>query len=192
MNVKLAHFTGLLLVLACNKKEVPNAWFETAASKAAGEPRAASAPPETHATAPLATATPAVASATVEALAPATPAASHVNEANFELKFSGKEAYEAGKPGDAIITIDAKPPFHVNDKYPYKFKLKETAGLKFAAPVVGKDAAKVEKMRVTMPVAFTPEAAGKHTLAGVLSFSVCTDDKCLIEKRDLTLDVQAK
>jgi hypothetical protein len=31
-------------------------------------------------------------------------------------------------------------------------------------------------MRVTMPVAFTPEAAGNHTLAGVLSFSVCTDD----------------
>jgi hypothetical protein len=187
MNVKLAHFAGVLLVLACNK-EVP---------KAAEEPRVASTPPDAVSTAPLATATPAMASAAAEPTpaepsAPATPAASHVNEANFELKFSGKDAYEAGKPADATITIDAKAPFHVNDKYPYKFKLKETAGLKFANAVVGKDAAKVEKMRVTMPIGFTPEAAGKHTIAGVLSFSVCTDDKCLIEKRDLTLDVQAK
>jgi hypothetical protein len=184
MNVKLAHFAGVLLVVACNK-EVP---------KAAEEPRAASAPPDAVTTAPLATATPAMASAAVQPAKdePAEAAASHVNEANFELKFSGKEAYEAGKPADATITIDAKAPFHVNDKYPYKFKLKETAGVKYPNPVVGKDAAKVEKMRVTMPIAFTPEAAGKHTLAGVLSFSVCTDDKCLIEKRDLTLDVQAK
>lgn len=182
MNVKLAHFAGVLLVLACNKE----------APKAAPEPRAPSAP-EAVKTAPLATATPAMAGGAIEpAAADATPAASHINEANFEVRFSGKDAYEAGKPADATITIDAKAPFHVNDKYPYKFKLKEASGLQFPSPVVGKDAAKVEKMRVTMPVAFVPAAAGKHTLSGVLSFSVCTDDKCLIEKRDLSLAVQAK
>jgi hypothetical protein len=45
---------------------------------------------------------------------------------------------------------------------------------------------------MTMNVGFTPEAAGKHTISGVLQFSVCTDDKCLIEKRDLALEVQSK
>jgi hypothetical protein len=185
MNAKWARLAGAMLALACNK-EVP---------KAAEEPRVVSAAPEPRAAVPLATATPAMANAASEpqaAEAPATPASSHVDEANFELKFSGKDAYEAGKAGDATITIDAKAPFHVNDKYPYKFKLKESAGLKFPSPVVGKDAAKLEKMRVTMPVGFVAESAGKHTLAGVLSFSVCTDEKCLIEKRDLSLVVQAK
>jgi hypothetical protein len=174
-----------VLALSCNK-EVP---------KAAEEPRAVSAAPEPRSTVPLATATPAMATAASEPQAgeaPATPASSQVDESSFALKFTGKEAYEAGKAGDATITIDAKPPFHVNDKYPYKFKLKESAGLKYPSPVVGKDAAKLEKMRVTMPVGFVPESPGKHTIAGVLSFSVCTDEKCLIEKRDLSLDVQAK
>ena len=39
---------------------------------------------------------------------------------------------------------------------------------------------------------FTPESAGKHTLSGQLSFSVCTEDKCMIEKRDLALEIEAK
>jgi hypothetical protein len=126
--------------------------------------------------------------------APAEPAAAganQVSEANFELKISPKGAYEAGKPAEAEIVLDAKPPFHVNDKYPYKFKLKEAPGLTFPAPVVTKDAAKLDKARVTMTVAFTP-AAGKHDLSGQFAFSVCTDDKCLIEKRDLSLAVDAK
>jgi hypothetical protein len=40
-----------------------------------------------------------------------------------------------------------------------------------------------------MPVSFTPDAAGKRTVAGQFAFSVCTEDKCLMEKRDLSLDV---
>lgn len=127
--------------------------------------------------------------------APAEPAPlanSQVVDANFELKISTKGGFEAGKPGEAEIVLDAKPPFHVNDKYPYKFKLKEAPGLSFPAPVVGKDAVKLETARATMKVSFTPKSAGKHELAGQFAFSVCTDDKCLIEKRDLSLLVDAK
>jgi hypothetical protein len=67
-------------------------------------------------------------------------------------------------------------------------KLKETPGVKYANLVVGKDAAKVENMKATLPVSFTPEA-GKRQIAGQFLFSVCTDDKCLMEKRELALDV---
>ena len=36
----------------------------------------------------------------------------------------------------------------------------------------------------------TPKSqAGKRTVAGQFAFSVCTEDKCLMEKRDLLLDV---
>ena len=47
-------------------------------------------------------------------------------------------------------------------------------------------------MKAVMPVSFTLDAAGKHTVAGQLAFSVCTEDKCLMEKRDLLLDVVAE
>ena len=88
--------------------------------------------------------------------------------------------------------LNAKAPFHVNQNYPYKFKLKETPGVKYANMVVAKDQVKLEPARATLPVAFTPETAGKHTVTGQLSFSVCTDDKCMIEKRDLALEIDAK
>ncbi|MEO6603797.1 MAG: hypothetical protein ABIQ16_28195 [Polyangiaceae bacterium] len=123
--------------------------------------------------------------------APKTPAASKYSEAGFDLVLQPKGAYASGQPGEAEIVLNAKAPFHVNDKYPYKFKIKEAPGLKFANLVVAKDAVKLEHAKATVPVAFTPESAGKHTVAGQLSFSVCTDDKCMIEKRDLALEIDA-
>jgi hypothetical protein len=171
----------LVLAPACNK-EVP---------KAAEEPRAAAAPASVKdegPTRPAVLAPPPAA----EASPAAAQAAARVSEESFDLSISGSSGYESGKPGEATITLDAKPPFHINDKYPYKFKLKQGAGLKFPSPVIGKDAAKLEKQRMTMAVGFVPESPGKHTLSGVLAFSVCTDDKCLIEKRDLAFEVQSK
>jgi hypothetical protein len=88
--------------------------------------------------------------------------------------------------------LDAKPPFHVNTQYPYKFKAKDGPGVKYPNPVVTKDAAKLETQRVTMPVVFVPEASGDQTVSGQFAFSVCTDETCLMEKRDLTLVVSVK
>lgn len=159
------------------------------------------APPaaETTATAPAASAPAAVAEGSAApaapgyiAAAPAGPATSKYSEANFDLTLSPKGAYAPGQAAEAEIVLVAKAPFHVNQNYPYKFKLKDAPGLKFANAVVGKDAVKLEPARATLPVAFTPESAGKHTLAGQMSFSVCTDDKCMIEKRELSLDIDAK
>ncbi|HKO47751.1 MAG TPA: hypothetical protein VJV79_08505, partial [Polyangiaceae bacterium] len=125
------------------------------------------------------------------AAAPAA-AASKYSEAPFDVEIRAKGAYTSGQAGAAEILISAKPPFHANDKYPYKFKLNEAAGLKYANLVVDKDAVKVEKTRATLTVPLTPEGAGKHTVSGKLFFSVCNDDQCLVEKRDLTLDIDAK
>lgn len=123
---------------------------------------------------------------------PAAPAASKYSEAPFDVVIQAKGTYAAGQAGAAEIVISAKPPFHANDKYPYKFKLNEAPGLKYEKLVVDKDAVKVEKMRATVTVPLTPEGAGKHTVSGKLFFSVCNDDQCLVEKRDLALDIDAK
>jgi len=158
------------------------------------------APPAAEAPVTGAAPTPPGASATAaptaaESAAPAPPAEAATNrysEAAFDLVLQPKGSYAKGQPGEAEIVLSAKPPYHVNDKYPYKFKLKEAAGLKFANLVVAKESVKFEPLRATVPVAFTPESAGPHTVSGQLSFSICTDDKCMIEKRDLALAVEAK
>lgn len=114
------------------------------------------------------------------------------SETNFTLNIKGAGDYKSGQQGALEIVLEAKAPFHANEKYPYKFKLGETAGVTFPANVVKKDQAKIENMKVTMPVAFTAAAAGKKRIAGMFHFSVCTDDKCLIEKRPLAFEVDVK
>ncbi|HEY4157061.1 MAG TPA: hypothetical protein VGM29_03150, partial [Polyangiaceae bacterium] len=113
-------------------------------------------------------------------------------DASFDLSLSPKGAYSSGQAGEADIVLVAKAPYHVNDKYPYKFKLKESPGLTFPNLVIAKDAVKLEAMKAEIPVAFTPQGAGKKVVAGQLSFSVCTADKCQIEKRELALDIDVK
>lgn len=163
-------------MLACNKETPP----------AAEEPRSpsnAAAP----GVGPQPTAEATLPGAVQAASAPA--ASSKVSDSGFELSLEPKAGLKAGQPGNVEVVLLAKAPFHVNDKYPIKLKLKETSGLKFDNLTLGKDAVKLEPQRATLPVAFTPERAGKFTVAGQFAFSVCTDDKCLMEKRDLALDV---
>ena len=98
-------------------------------------------------------------------------------------------AYAAGKPGSAEIVVSAKGGYHCNDTYPYKFKTSDSPGVKFGAPVFDKSAVRLEEKRATMTVDFTPESTGGKTLGGVLSFSVCSAERCLVEKRELALKI---
>lgn len=168
------------LLLACSKETPPAAEEPRSASNAAS-PQAAPAAADAASAAPAA-------AAPAEAAAAPTGAPKYTDAA-FDVSLEApKTALKAGQAGNVEVLLVAKAPFHVNDKYPIKLKLKETAGVKYDNLTVTKDAAKVEAMKATMPVAFTPES-GKRTVAGTFSFSVCTEDKCLMEKRDLALDV---
>jgi hypothetical protein len=165
-------------LLGCNKEAPPTAEQPKAPD---GEARTNPAVPVAPAAAPAETPAPAAAKAS-----------SRVSESQFDVAIAPSGAYQAGKEGTVEVVLEAKAPFHVNDQYPIKFKVKEGPGVKYAAAVVGKDKAKLEAMKATMPVAFVPESAGQHTVGGQLSFSVCTDENCLMEKRDLSVVVDVK
>ncbi len=85
--------------------------------------------------------------------------------------------------------MSAKGGYHVNDKYPYRFKPQGSSGVRFAAPVFSTEAVLLEPMRATMKVDFTPEAKGDCAIAGSFAFSVCREDRCLVEKRNLEMKV---
>lgn len=171
---------GTCVLFGCSKETPP----------AAEEPRSAS-----NAAAPAPQVAPKAgdaASAGPVGAAPAAAAATGApkfSDAGFELSLEApKASLKAGQPGTVEVVLTAKAPYHVNDKYPIKLKLRETSGVKYDNLTIGKDAVKLEPMKAVMPVNFTPEA-GKRTVAGQFAFSVCTEDKCLMEKRDLALDV---
>jgi len=172
---------GTCVLFGCSKETPPAAEEPRSASNAA-TPQASPKAPDAPGPAPAAAAAP-------EAGAAATGAAKF-SDAAFELSLEApKGSVKAGQAGALEVVLTAKAPFHVNDKYPIKLKLKETPGVKYENLTIGKDAVKLEAMKAVMPVSFTPDAAGKRTIAGQFAFSVCTEDKCLMEKRDLLLEV---
>jgi hypothetical protein len=174
---------GTCLLAGCSK-ETPPAAEEPRSASNATTPQAPPRAPKAGSAAPAAAAPEAVAAPT---------GAAKFSDTAFELSLDApKASLKAGQPGTVEIVLAAKAPFHVNDKYPIKLKLKETPGVKYEKLVIGKDAVKLEAMKAVMPVSFTPDAAGKRTVAGQLAFSVCTEDKCLMEKRDLVLDVNVE
>src|SRR6187402_2160853 len=111
---------GVCSLAACNKETPP----------AAEEPRSAS-----NAAAPLAApktadAVGAAPEASAQAAAPA--GSPKVSDSAFDLSLEApKAALKAGQPGSVEVVLVAKAPFHVNDKYPLKLKLKQTPGVKY-------------------------------------------------------------
>lgn len=124
------------------------------------------------------------AQATVDATAQATNA---VDTENFRVRLSFEEPCKKGETCTALVTVDAKGGYHINDKYPYRFKLTDPApaGVKYPKPVVGRDDGTFSETKAVLRVPFVAESAGEAKVGGTLSFSVCSDEKCLIEKQAL-------
>jgi hypothetical protein len=102
----------------------------------------------------------------------------------------GAGSVQTGKAANVQVVLEAVAPFHCNDKYPYKFTPAPTAGVTYPQEVIR--GMNVTEQRSTMSIPFTASQAGKKTLSGELAFSVCTDDKCLIEKQQLSMTVEVR
>lgn len=174
---------SLAVAPACQREAPPVA--EDPKAPTAGTVAASPSPPAEGPAGPAA--------AAPAAAAPSPAGTNRYDEGGkFVLALEPGGDYAAGKAGVVTVTLTATPPFKVNVQYPHKFKAKEVAGVKFESAVVGKDKAKLEKQSLTMPVSFAAEKAGKVTVAGQFLFSVCTEENCLMEKRDLALTVDVK
>ena len=94
-----------------------------------------------------------------------------------------------GSPAVAEIVLLALGVYKVNQEYPIKYRLEDSAGVDYPIPVVKRDRVKIDHARATMTVPFVPRAAGNKRIVGELAFSVCTDEKCVMEKRLLGVTV---
>jgi hypothetical protein len=123
--------------------------------------------------------------------ASATPAP-RFDEASFSLEMRKVGAYTKSAAAKVEVQLEAKAPYHVNEKYPIKLELAPTEGVKFDAETLGRDQVALQHQRAVMTVGFTPETAGAKTIAGKLKFSVCTQERCLMETRELALSVDVE
>lgn len=101
----------------------------------------------------------------------------------------------SGKVGEqlnVVVTVTAKGPFKVNKEYPHKVSVNPTDGLELPKPKLKKGDAKMEEKTLTFSIPAKATRAGNFELAGVLKFSVCSDDACQLEKKDIKSKVAAK
>jgi hypothetical protein len=191
----------------------PAAAAQPAATAAAG----ATAPAAAGATAPVAAGATAPASATTGSVRPvsakteiapqagkgdtkpAVPVApaeqkakrgAAADEEPFTAWLEGDVPLNAGQPANLRVVLQAKPPYHVNADYPHKIALDPAPGVTYPAPVA--KGMQVTPAQGVLPVPVVAGPAGQATVKGKLSFSVCTEERCLIEKRDLALDLEIR
>jgi hypothetical protein len=118
----------------------------------------------------------------------------------FAVSLQVGEPVAVGQPGELVIRIEAKQGFKVNQEYPHSFRPQPTEGVRFAeeryrlsgskeqvaCPKSAEDTCTlVERIEVE------PTAQGSHRISGQLSFSVCDAERCLIEKRELSGQLEA-
>jgi len=124
---------------------------------------------------------------------PAVGAASFDN-ANYSAKIASAGPCKKDQTCTAEVVVQAKGEYHINDKYPYRFKLEDPppTGLKYPKAVIGKEDGTMDERKVTLKVPFVPASAGDKKVAGTLSLSVCTAANCLMDKQQLDLTVKVE
>lgn len=132
------------------------------------------------------------ASATATGFDDKVPVAAQFDETAFALKIEPKASYDVGKPDTLVVVLKAKNPHHVNQEYPHKLKLRVTEGITYPQPVLGREAMTIGPMLVEMTVPFTATRSGTLNVGGEFAFSLCTADRCLIEKRSLATVIKVQ
>lgn len=114
-----------------------------------------------------------------------------VTEEPFSVWLQAVSPLSAGAPAKIEAVLVAKAPYHCNAEYPHKFKLGAApAGLSFPEATVKGMQVTPERGVLAIPV--EAKGPGKATVSGTLSFSVCTEERCLVEKRDLALNLDVE
>ena len=114
-----------------------------------------------------------------------------VSEEPFSAWLQAVSPVAAGSPASVEAVLVAKEGYHCNADYPHKFKLAAApAGLTYPQPIV--KGMQVTPQRGVLKIPVQAQAAGKAIVSGTLQFSVCNDERCLIEKKDLSLALEVK
>jgi hypothetical protein len=129
--------------------------------------------------------------------APAKPASGQpiqgaaISEEPFSIWLQSVSPIAAGTAATVEAVLVAKPPYHCNADYPHKFKLAAApAGLAYPETTV--KGAKVTAEKSVLPISVQAQSPGKAKVSGTLSFSVCNEERCLVEKRELALELEVK
>lgn len=137
-----------------------------------------------------------------QADAPAAATGPKVEAEQYVVELEPSSAgYKSGTDSSVVLSIAARAGYHVNPDFPMAFKPDAVDALKFPAPRISLTEKIVQKPCTEKPedhcevhakVPFTPVQAGAASVSGVAHFSVCSADKCLVEKVPLKIALQVE
>ena len=121
------------------------------------------------------------------------PKVSAIENPNYAAQISVAGPCKKGQTCVMHVELSAKGEYHINDKYPYRFKVQDppAEGVKYPKPNVGRENGSFEEKKAVLDVPFIVEGSGSTaSVGGTLSLSVCSAANCLVDKQ--SLEVTAK
>jgi len=109
---------------------------------------------------------------------------------NYKIELVGPPEVKRGEAFEFTVKLSARGGYHVNQEYTTKFKV-AGEGFTFEPDVLSKEQLTLSEMNAELKGKAKVTAAGQKTLSGRLFFSLCTEEKCLIEKGDVALTLRA-
>jgi hypothetical protein len=108
-----------------------------------------------------------------------------------EMKAGG--TYAAGQEGTVDITLTPKGAYHISAEYPYKFKAGDPPdGVTYPKTALSRADFDASDGKGHFKFPFVPARAGRVTVGGTFSLSVCSDANCVMDKVSLEVPVDVK
>ncbi|MCG8553860.1 MAG: hypothetical protein MJD61_01010 [Proteobacteria bacterium] len=116
------------------------------------------------------------------------PPSPRVQESHFRLQASPVGSYRDGELGQALITLEPRGEFHINQDFPCTVELTASANLMLPKARLAKvDATHFGERRARFDVPLTPRGPGTHEVEARVAFAVCTEETCIPEERRVVL-----
>jgi hypothetical protein len=121
------------------------------------------------------------------------PAGPSIETGSFLLSVAPVARYAIGKAGQVEIALEGRGEWHVNQEYPIRVDLKAAPEVTLQKTELVKDDAKEfgeDKVRFLAGV--EPSAAGEHEVTCDVSFAMCTEENCILEKRTVAMRLKVE
>jgi hypothetical protein len=129
-----------------------------------------------------------------EAPKPDEPAGPRVETGSFLLAVTPTEpGYSVGKAGQVEIALEGRGDWHVNQDYPIRVDLKAGSGVALQkTELVKEDAKEFGEKRVRFLAGVEASTTGEHELTCDVSFAMCTEENCILEKRTVAMQLRVE
>ena len=122
------------------------------------------------------------------------PAGPTIETGSFLLAVAPAQSkYAAGKPGQLEIALESRGEWHVNQEYPIRVDIKAPEGVVLPkAELVKDDAKEFGDDKVRFVAGVEPSSAGTHEVTCDVSFAMCTEENCILERRTVAMELEVQ